>query len=111
MRAWDVSIYLVNPEGEDIPATCFDKATYQLHESFGKRAKQVIKSPPFKIKEQGWGEFDMNISLAPVGGAKGGEQLLSHDLNFKQEMYESTHVVVGVLSLLGSGRWSGRIEC
>ena len=40
MRAWDISIYLVGQDGEDLPANCFEKATYLLHESFGKRAKQ-----------------------------------------------------------------------
>lgn len=40
MRAWNIAIYLVGPDGEDFPATCFEKATYLLHESFGKKAKQ-----------------------------------------------------------------------
>ncbi|WPG99798.1 Transcription initiation factor TFIID subunit 14 [Acrodontium crateriforme] len=93
MRSWDISIYLVGPDGDELPATCFEKATYLLHESFGKRAKQVIKNPPFEIKEKGWGEFDMAITLTPIGAPKGGDQTLQHDLNFQQERYESTHVV------------------
>lgn len=98
MRSWNISIFLVGPEGDDVPANCFEKATYLLHESFGKRAKQVIKNPPFKITEKGWGEFDMQIVLTPVGNPKGGEQTLNHDLNFQQEMYESTHSVVCIYS-------------
>lgn len=94
MRSWDISICLVGPDGDDIPATCFEKATYVLHESFGpKRMRQAFKSPPFKILEKGWGEFDMNIVLTPVGAPKGGDQTIQHDLNFAQERYESTHVV------------------
>ncbi|EME47635.1 hypothetical protein DOTSEDRAFT_69554 [Dothistroma septosporum NZE10] len=93
MRAWDVSIYLVGQDGEDLPANCFEKATYVLHESFGKRAKQTIRAPPFLIKEKGWGEFDMTITLTPIGAPKGGDQTLPHDLNFQQERYESTHTV------------------
>lgn len=93
MRAWDISIYLVGPDGDDLPANCFEKATYHLHESFGKRAKQTIKAPPFTIKEKGWGEFDMSIILTPIGSPKGGDQTLQHDLNFQQERYESTHTV------------------
>jgi len=93
MRSWDISIYLVGPDGEDIPATCFEKATYTLHESFGKRAKQTIRTPPFTIKEKGWGEFDMSIVLTPIGSPKGGDQSLQHDLNFQQERYEATHTV------------------
>lgn len=54
----------------------------------------AVKQPPFTIKEKGWGEFDMQIVLSPVGNPKGGDQTLHHDLNFQQERYESTHTVV-----------------
>lgn len=94
MRTWEISIYLVGPEGDELPATCFEKATYNLHESFGKRMKQAFKQPPFTIKEKGWGEFDMIIALTPIGAPKGGDQQIQHDLNFQQERYESTHSVV-----------------
>jgi len=93
MRSWNIAIFLVGPDGEDLPATCFEKATYLLHESFGKRAKQIFRSPPFTIKEKGWGEFDMTIVLTPIGAPKGGDQSVQHDLNFQQERYESTHTV------------------
>ncbi|KAM0722116.1 hypothetical protein Q7P37_001557 [Cladosporium fusiforme] len=94
MRGWSIDIYLMSPEGEELPATCFEKATYILHESFGhKRMRQSFRRPPFTINEKGWGEFDMQISLTPVGAPKSGEQVLNHDLNFQQERYESTHNV------------------
>lgn len=109
MRAWEISIYLVGPDGDDIPANCYEKATYILHESFGKRSRQTIKGAPFTIRERGWGEFDMMIALTPVGaGPKGGDQTLNHDLNFQQERYESTHVVVCILRrLLWVWVWCG----
>lgn len=53
----------------------------------------AFKSPPFAITEKGWGEFDMSITLVPIGSPKGGDQLIQHDLNFQQERYESTHSV------------------
>ncbi|KAK5137330.1 hypothetical protein LTR08_000300 [Meristemomyces frigidus] len=93
MRSWTISVYLVGPDGDDLPATCFEKVTYLLHVSFGKRAKQVIRNAPFTIKEKGWGEFDMSIILTPIGSPKGGDQTVQHDLNFLQEEYESTHSV------------------
>jgi len=94
MRGWNISIYLLSPNGEELPASCFEKATYFLHESFGpKRMRQTIRRPPFTIHEKGWGEFDMQIQLTPIGAAKSGEQTLAHDLNFQQERYESTHNV------------------
>lgn len=60
----------------------------------------VVKQPPFTIKEKGWGEFDMTITLTPLGSPKGGDTPLNHDLNFQQERYESTHTVVCGISVL-----------
>ena len=94
IREWSINIYLVGPEGDDVPANCYDKVTYMLHETFGKRQKQVFKQAPFTIKEKGWGEFDMQITLTPMGAPKGGDQTVQHDLNFQQTVYESTHSVV-----------------
>ena len=48
--------------------------------------------PPFRIREQGWGEFDMLITLTAL--EKGGDFPIQHDLNFQQERYESKHPVV-----------------
>jgi transcription initiation factor IIF auxiliary subunit len=40
IRDWNIEVYLVNDKGENIPATIFDKVTFDLHPSFGKKAKQ-----------------------------------------------------------------------
>lgn len=41
MRNWTVEVYLVNEADQAlIPANVFEKVTYKLHESFGKRATQ-----------------------------------------------------------------------
>ncbi|KAK6434137.1 transcription factor TFIIF complex subunit Tfg3 [Oleoguttula sp. CCFEE 5521] len=95
MRAWNISIHLLTPSGELLPATCYEKVTYLLHETFGpKRMRQAFKEPPFTIHEKGWGEFDMSILLLPVGGNRNAEQTLQHDVNFQSgEEYESTHQV------------------
>ncbi|KAK3069666.1 transcription factor TFIIF complex subunit Tfg3 [Teratosphaeriaceae sp. CCFEE 6253] len=94
MRSWNISVFLIGPDGEDMPASCFEKVTYVLHETFGpKRARQTFKSPPFQIREKGWGEFEMQILLTPLGSPKAGEQTLNHDLNFHNTEYESTHSV------------------
>jgi transcription initiation factor IIF auxiliary subunit len=94
MRGWNIQIFLVSADGDELPATCYEKATYVLHESFGpKRMRQQFRRPPFRIDEKGWGEFDMQIVLTPIGAGKTGEHTLAHDLNFQQERYESTHNV------------------
>lgn len=113
MRQWSIQISLLNHEGEEVPATIFEKATYKLHPSFDKRATQgtnqtayyivivtdecfpsVIKRPPFRIDEEGWGEFDMEIILAAID--KGGDHTVAHDLNFQAERYEAKHVLVSL---------------
>ncbi|KAK8220033.1 transcription factor TFIIF complex subunit Tfg3 [Zalaria obscura] len=93
MRRWNIEVYIVGPDGEDLPATCFEKVTYKLHESFGKRANQVIKQAPFRISEKGWGEFEMLVTLTPLGAPKGGDTTIIHDLNFMSERYEAVHPV------------------
>ncbi|PNS17640.1 hypothetical protein CAC42_3035 [Sphaceloma murrayae] len=93
LRQWSVNIFIVSEDGSELPATPFEKVTYNLHESFGKRQKQVFKEPPFRISEEGWGEFEMLVALTPIGNPKGGETTIVHDLTFAQERYESFHTV------------------
>ncbi|PYI11116.1 putative Ran-specific GTPase-activating protein 1 [Aspergillus sclerotiicarbonarius CBS 121057] len=89
LRSWSIEIYVVNEHGEQVPANVFDKVTYTLHPSFGERAIQAFKNPPFRISEEGWGEFDMQIGLT----AADKEHFVTHDLNFAQPRYESKHVI------------------
>ena len=58
----------------------------------------VIKKPPFRIDEKGWGEFDMTIVLTAIG--KGGDHTLDHDLNFQAERYEAKHQVVSLCTII-----------
>lgn len=50
----------------------------------------MVKTPPFRIQEEGWGEFDMQIGLT----AADKEHFVTHDLNFAQNRYESKHLIV-----------------
>lgn len=52
----------------------------------------MIKKPPFRIQEEGWGEFDMRITVTVMD--KGGDHELLHDLNFQKERYEAEHKIV-----------------
>jgi hypothetical protein len=54
----------------------------------------VLKTPPFRIQEEGWGEFDLPIGLT----ADNKEHSVTHDLNFAQARYESKHVIVRPLA-------------
>ncbi|KAJ5489005.1 Transcription initiation factor TFIID subunit 14 [Penicillium diatomitis] len=99
-RAWSIEIFLVNDKGEQVPASIFDKVIYRLHPSFGDRANQSqlhsllglssksFQKTPFRIQEEGWGEFDMTIDLVADK-----THTIRHDLNFAQERYEAKHTI------------------
>lgn len=63
---------------------------------------QAFKQPPFRLAEEGWGEFDMSIVLSIAG--KGGEHTIAHDLNFQSTRYESNHKQVHTACSLAD-RW------
>jgi transcription initiation factor IIF auxiliary subunit len=44
MRQWSIEIWLLDENGEQVPANVFEKATYNLHPSFEKN-KQSTASP------------------------------------------------------------------
>ena len=50
----------------------------------------AFENPPFRIQEEGWGEFEMQIVLS----AADKDHVITHDLNFLESRYESKHVVV-----------------
>lgn len=39
-RSWSMEMYLLNEHGEQVPASVFEKVTYELHPSFEDRAIQ-----------------------------------------------------------------------
>ncbi|GMF06511.1 hypothetical protein B5S31_g5006 [[Candida] boidinii] len=90
MRQWSIQITLLNESGKELPATIFEKVTYHLHPTFANPVR-TFKKLPFKIEEQGWGGFDMTISLTLL--EKGGERKIQHDLNFNKEKYIIDHII------------------
>lgn len=93
MRKWSIQITMLDSEGKEIPAKILDKVTYTLHPTFANPIR-VIKQQPFKIEEQGWGEFDIPISIHILGiNGKPGERKFQHDLNFLKEKYVNDHVI------------------
>lgn len=84
MREWSIQVSLVNDKGVEVPATIFDKVTYALHPTFANPVRS-FKKPPFTIQEQGWGGFDIPITLTLLD--KAGDRKMNHDLNFYKEKY------------------------
>jgi transcription initiation factor IIF auxiliary subunit len=64
----------------------------------------VIKRPPFKVEEEGWGEFDLGVTLHYLD--KEGSKELTHDLNFQESRYESPHKLASRFRRWANGRYS-----
>ncbi|AQZ15068.1 TAF14 (YPL129W) [Zygosaccharomyces parabailii] len=90
MRQWSIEIVMLDEEGKEIPATIFDKVVYHLHPTFAN-PNRTFTEQPFKIVEQGWGGFPLDISVFLL--EKAGERKITHDLNFLQEAYEIDHAI------------------
>lgn len=90
MRQWSIEIVLLDDQGNEIPATIFDKVVYHLHPTFAN-PNRTFTEPPFRIEEQGWGGFELLISGHLM--EKGGEKKLTHDLHFMKDAYEIDHVI------------------
>ena len=90
MREWSIEIVQLDKDGNEIPASLFEKVTYHLHPTFNN-PNRTFTELPFKITEQGWGGFPLNISLFLID--KGGERKITHDLNFLQDAYEVDHEI------------------
>lgn len=88
MRKWAITISMLNDKGEEVPAGIFDEVIYQLHPTFDN-PNRTFKKSPFRIEEQGWGEFDLKIVFVPAD--KGPKQSVTHDLNFQKSKYEVIH--------------------
>ncbi|RMZ87924.1 hypothetical protein DV736_g4853, partial [Chaetothyriales sp. CBS 134916] len=89
LRHWSIQIKLYHAETkQEVDADVFDKVTYVLHESFGAKMRQEFVKPPFRVAEDGWGEFELGIELVDAAGKT---HVLAHDLNFQSPKYEVKH--------------------
>ncbi|KAF2670657.1 yeats-domain-containing protein [Microthyrium microscopicum] len=86
MRNWNIEVHPIDDKKETISSQLFEKVTFDLHPSFEKRAKQVKKEFPYRIEEEGWGEFEMLVTFTPLG--KSPDISIPHDLNFAKNHYE-----------------------
>lgn len=90
MRKWSIELVLLDEQGNEIPATIFDKVVYHLHPTFSN-PNRTFMDPPFRIEEQGWGGFELLISGHLL--EKGGERKITHDLHFLKESYQIDHAI------------------
>jgi YEATS domain-containing protein 4 len=55
------TVYLRSPLNQNL-GQIIRKVIFHLHDSFANPNRDV-KSPPFELKENGWGEFDILIEV------------------------------------------------
>jgi len=60
------TVYLRSPLNQNL-GQIIKKVTFNLHDSFANPNRDV-KSPPFELSENGWGEFDILIEVRSVTG-------------------------------------------
>ncbi|KIW12003.1 hypothetical protein PV08_09277 [Exophiala spinifera] len=91
LRHWTMRIVLLHADTkQEIDADIFESVTYVLHESFGDKARQTLKKPPFRVSEDGWGEFELMIEMKDLGGKT---HNIVHDLNFANPRYETKQII------------------
>ncbi|SCV05765.1 LANO_0H14686g1_1 [Lachancea nothofagi CBS 11611] len=86
MREWQVDLWVLTADGEEIPANIFEKCIYRLHPTFTNPTRIKTK-PPFTLREKGWGEFSYPIQCFFLQG--GGEVDFLHELSFHENIYFS----------------------
>jgi transcription initiation factor IIF auxiliary subunit len=64
--------------------------TAHTHPAIPNTFFSAIKKPPFRVAEDGWGEFEMAIHMTDASGKT---HQVVHDLNFQQAKYEVKHVI------------------
>ncbi|ROV98997.1 hypothetical protein VSDG_03790 [Cytospora chrysosperma] len=90
MRKWSVKIFILDQQGREHPANCFQKVVYTLHPSFANHI-QTFTEAPFTCENEGWGEFEMTIEMYYTD--KSGRCTVQHDLNFQQNTYDTIREV------------------
>lgn len=48
MRSWNIEVYVLNENGEEVPATIFNKVVYNLHPSFLNPIQSTYISEVYK---------------------------------------------------------------
>lgn len=47
MREWSAKVFMVDDQGNEHPADCFNKVVYNLHPSFEQPVQSSCPPPPF----------------------------------------------------------------
>ncbi|KAJ1917997.1 transcription factor TFIIF complex subunit Tfg3 [Mycoemilia scoparia] len=85
LRAWSVSLRDARPGYEHLyPVIPYiQRVVFDLHDTF-QNPQRVTTHPPYGVKEKGWGEFEMKITIYWADDSQPPEVIM-HDLNFQTD--------------------------
>ena len=84
---WEILLY--SPTGEDL-TRWIDKVIFHLHSSFAK-PERVQTREPYRVSEDGWGEFDAQIEVFPKNSIP---FTLIHNITFPAPQAKNPAIVV-----------------
>ncbi|KAJ2849473.1 transcription factor TFIIF complex subunit Tfg3 [Coemansia brasiliensis] len=90
LRRWSCALVEGRPRSSNAAQLPYvKKVEFILHETF-KNPHRVIHHPPFKVEEEGWGEFDLVVIVHFINCQE--PYRITHDLNFHVgEYYENKY--------------------
>jgi len=66
MKSWNIEVFLVDEQGNDRPATCFTKVTYNLHPSFANPIQSKLINFSFVRIQANDSAPSLHISAFPL---------------------------------------------
>lgn len=90
------TVYVRGPKNEDL-SYIIKKVTFELHETF-KDPRRTVDAQPFEVTEQGWGEFEIGVTLHFTPDARESEVTMFHKLKLYEEDGSASTVKKPVVS-------------
>ncbi|KAJ1741823.1 transcription factor TFIIF complex subunit Tfg3 [Coemansia sp. RSA 989] len=93
LRRWSCALVEGRPRSSNAAQLPYvKKVEFILHETF-KNPHRVVHHPPFKVEEEGWGEFDLVVIVHFINCQE--PYRITHDLNFHVgEYYENKYPLI-----------------
>ncbi|RKP08156.1 yeats family-domain-containing protein [Thamnocephalis sphaerospora] len=87
-RKWQITLFEEEGGRLDDNMPFVSKVVFRLHEDF-KRPNRSVTQPPFTVEEEGWGGFEIPISIF-FHNSNTRPFTFVHDLRFDYNVYESS---------------------
>ncbi|KAJ2081232.1 transcription factor TFIIF complex subunit Tfg3 [Coemansia sp. RSA 988] len=93
LRRWTCTLMEGRPRASNATLLPYVKEVeFILHESFDN-THQIVRRPPFRVEQVGWGEFDLLVIVHFVNCSE--HHKIVHDLNFHEgEFYEKKYPLI-----------------